>query len=242
MSAPGFFTHKSAHYRLPHPRIDPRLILVVHAAFVTAFEMLRVNPPSGFVLLSANEDSITRQLDDILSNRLLPSGSVPGFNSTFFRDVIRAPELTNVDGQHPAKKPDLVLRLNRENAPSIIPNQDGLFVECKPVQQSRAVGSHYCDLGIQRFINGDYAWAMREAMMVAYVRNRFTIRGNLQPALRAKTKQLGTLKQAKPVTGSKAVPHAEVLHYTTHRRSFVWPSTGRQATQLQLFHSWHDCE
>ena len=40
----------------------------------------------------------------------------------------------------------------------------------KPVDDDHATGTHYCDSGINRFVNGDYAWAMQEGMMVAYVR------------------------------------------------------------------------
>jgi len=169
MSVPGFFTEIPA-FRLPHPPVPKRIILTTHLALVKAFELLRLNPPEGFTLGAANEDSITRQLQWIMQNRLLGSREVPGFDARRFKNVLRAPEVTNVDGKHPAKKPDLVLFLLKRDSLSVIRSHDGIFAECKPVDDSHAIGTHYCDSGINRFVTGDYAWAMQEGMMIAYVR------------------------------------------------------------------------
>jgi len=43
------------------------------------------------------------------------------------------------------------------------------------VQSGRAAGGHYCDKGIIRFVRGDYAWAMRDALMVGYVTEGYSI-------------------------------------------------------------------
>lgn len=242
MSAPGFFTHNSSSYELPHPPIGGRLILVAHLAFIRAFEMLRTAPPPGFILSSAKEDDITRQLDDILANDILPNESVAGFNRNFFRHVGRASELTNVDGKHPAKKPDIVLSLSSENRPRVISNQDALFVECKPVEKTKSLGSHYCNEGISRFVIGDYAWAMREAMMLAYVRHNYTTKKHLRDVLgKNGSKNLGRPTSPKIVAGGQATKFSQPLCYTHHERSFVWPSNAKRASRLKLFHSWHDC-
>ena len=160
MSIPGFFT-EIREYQLPHPRIPLRVVLVTHLALAKAFELLRTEPPIGFMLSSAKEDDITRQLQWILENRLLSTGEVPGFNRRRIKNVIRAPEVTNYDGQHPAKKPDLVLFVLRRASLSIIPSHDGIIAECKPVDDKHQIGKHYCDGGIGRFVKGDYAWAMQ---------------------------------------------------------------------------------
>ena len=44
-------------------------------------------------------------------------------------------------------------------------------------------GSDYCDDGLVRFVRGDYAWAMQEAMMLAYTRDGRTIAGHLIPEI-----------------------------------------------------------
>ncbi len=109
MIEPGFFAKPPTH-KLPHPAVDLRLILATHAAIAEAFKILRQQS-----LERALEDEITRQLYTILEDHFLDQQAVPGFDRRRFRNVVRAPEITNFDGTHPAKKPDLIFfLLNRE--------------------------------------------------------------------------------------------------------------------------------
>jgi hypothetical protein len=242
MSIPGFFS-AIPDYRLPHPPVPLRLIFTMHRALVNAFELLRSEPPDGFLLSSAKEDEITRQLQWILENRLLRSKEVPGFDSRRIKNVVRAPEVSNYNGLHPAKKPDLVLFLLRRESLPVLHSQDGLFAECKPVDKSHPIAQHYCDGGIKRFVNGDYAWAMREGMLIAYVRHGNTITKDLGPALNSKGCHvaLGSPGVPEIVRGSYASKCAEPLQTTTHQRTFSWPASCGQACPIQIFHSWHDC-
>jgi len=242
MSVFGFFT-AIPDYELPHPQIPLRVILTTHRALVKAFELLRANPPTGFGLAQANEDEITRQLHWILENRLLGSREVAGFDRRRIRNVIRAPEVTNYDGTHPAKKPDLVIfLLERESLP-ILPSHDGLFAECKPVDDDHPIGKHYCDGGIKRFVNGDYAWAMQEGMLVAYVRGRRTVGTDLAPALASDSRHAGLGSPTAPVVigASRTAKESVVLQATLHQRLFSWPDGRGAASAIRIFHSWHNC-
>ncbi|MGB9486581.1 MAG: hypothetical protein WCD04_10780, partial [Terriglobia bacterium] len=89
MNVPGFFT-ALPEYRLPHPQVPVRVILTTHLALVTAFELLRANPPAGFFLSTAKEDDITRQLHSILEDRLLDTKEVKGFDRRRIKNVVRA--------------------------------------------------------------------------------------------------------------------------------------------------------
>ena len=242
MSIPGFFT-AVPYYRLPHPQVPLRLVLTTHAAIATAFSLLRSQPPTGFRLSIAKEDEITRQLQWILENRLLRSNEVPGFDARRIKNVIRAPEVSNYNNQHPAKKPDLVLFLLQRESLAVLHSHDGLFAECKPVDKNHAIGQHYCDSGLMRFIQGDYAWAMQDGLLIAYVRNGRTIKKDLAPALRSKRRHvsLGAPGAPEPICESHSSWSAEVLHTTTHKRSFSWPGLCGPAGPIQIFHSWHDC-
>jgi hypothetical protein len=242
MSVPGFFTH-IPDYRLPHPPVSQRYYLITHLALVRAFDLLRSEPPAGFVLPSAKEDDITRQLHWVMENRLLSGKEVVGFDTRRFKNVIRAPEVTNYDGQHPAKKPDLVLFLLKRESLSVLRSHDGIFVECKPVDDEHAIGTHYCDSGIKRFINGDYAWAMQEGMAVAYVRGGRTINKDLAPILTAHNRHaaLGSPSAPAVVGGSCSSQYAEPLQATVHQRSFAWPAGFGNACEIRIFHSWHNC-
>lgn len=205
--------------------------------------MLRAKPPSGFALDTALEKEITRQLKDILANDLLPNGTVPGFNKTYFSYAVRDAELTSFDGSHPDKKPDIVLGLQRPDGAWVIADQDALFVECKPVDDSHRLTTEYGGNGIRRFVQGEYAWAMRSAMMVAYVRCGFTIAKHLRENLK---KNKTDTRFGKPalmpcVPGCVKGALSEALRATRHCRTFAWPANGKTATAISLFHSWHTC-
>jgi hypothetical protein len=237
---PGFFVD-DPDFRLPHPQIPLRLILVVHLALTKAFELLRAQPPVGFVLSAAKEDEITLEVYRVLEDRFLDTGVVAGFDRRRFRNVVRAPEIPNYDGTHPAKKPDLVAFLMEREHLSVRPSQDALFAECKPVDDAHQIGRDYCDSGIQRFVNGEYAWAMQEGMMIAYVRGGRTINTHLAPVLASGNRQatLGTPRA--PVVVSRGLGRGEPLQFTVHQRSFPWPGDYGKACEIQIFHSWHNC-
>lgn len=238
MSNAGFFA-AGVDYQLPHPPIDDAILLVTHNAVCRALFLLR---GAGFPLKTARENEITRELHEILEDRLRQTGEVPGFNQLVFGKVIRAPEVRNHDGRHPDKKPDLVFDLVRDNT-LVLSSQDALFVECKIVGNSHRITSLYCNNGLSRFIDGDYAWAMQEGMMLAYVRHGFTLSANLSPVL-ARDPYRGRLSTSSPlsvVSGGDANPLAEKLHVTAHSRSFQWQHGKGPATPIRVFHSWHDC-
>ena len=238
MQNAGFFA-AGVDYQLPHPTIDSAVFVVIHNAVRRAFALLRA---TTFSLPTAQEDQITQQLQWILEDRLRQTGEVPGFDERVFRRVLRAPEVTNFDGQHPAKKPDLVFELARDET-LVLSSQDSLFVECKRVGTTHPVGSVYCDTGVSRFIDGDYAWAMQEAMMLGYVRSGYTILGKLDPILAAQPHydRLGQPTATALVPASVSDPSTEHLRSTLHNRSFDWPHGQGPAVNIRLFHSWHDC-
>jgi hypothetical protein len=243
MSVPGLFTHGSPQHHLPHPAIPTRLMLAAHAAFVEAFAMLRAAPPDGFVLANALEKDITRQIKDILANDLLPGGSVPGFSKIYFSYIVRDAELTSYDGEHPDKKPDIVLGLQRPDGARVIADQDCLFVECKPVDATHSLTSEYGVEGIRRFVQGEYAWAMESAIMLAYRRGGYTIAQHLRANLKKHSKDARFGKPTSPrkMPGSSSGPKSEALRFTKHARNFKWPANGRSATPIMIVHSWHDC-
>ncbi|MGD0091127.1 MAG: hypothetical protein ABSE73_14510 [Planctomycetota bacterium] len=239
MNTPGFFT-QGVRFELPHPSISLRLILIVHAVIARGLQLLREHPPSGFVLGCANEDTITFQLYWIIENRLHKNKEVPGFEKRLFGKVWREPKVTNFDGKHPDKMPDLVFDLTRDSLP-VLTTQDHLAVECKPVDKEHPAGGHYCDEGLQRFVDGDYAWAMQEAMMVAYVRDGRCISADLLPAMAERRDVLGIVEEANPVGRPPAAKEAESLHVSTHSRAFSWLEGRGTACNIRIFHSWHAC-
>lgn len=240
MTMLGFFV-ADPDYQLPHPHIPLRLILVMHRALTRAFELLRSHPPVALLLSTAKEDEITLELYRILEDRFLGAGVVAGFDRRRFRNLVRAPEVPNYDGTHPAKKPDLVAFLLKRDHLSVRSSQDALFAECKPVDGVHPIAKHYCEGGIQRFVNGDYGWAMQEGMMIAYVRGSRTINTHLAPVLASPNQQSALGAPCAPELVPTDVGSGEPLQFTLHQRLFSWPGRHGKACQIQIFHSWHFC-
>ena len=242
----GFFTLGVApeHYRLPHPRLDLPVILLLQRVLCRAFEILRQN---GFSLSEAKEDQVTAALRAVLENNLRQNGSVPGFNRRTYESVVRQGQAANFDGTRLTKTPDLCFKLRHDDAePRMVVSEfDALFVECKPVDRVHPAGGDYCDRGIIRFVAGDYAWAMQEGMMVAYARDGRTIAGHLIPAMSKPQRMtaLGTIQLPQPLGASTVAADAqtEKIHFSKHRRTFPWPDGKGPATDIRIYHLWHDC-
>ncbi len=243
----GFFTHgiRPEDYRLPHPRLGLPVILLVRRVLVRAFEILS---EGGRSLAMQDEDSVTMALRNIIENDLRQNGRVPGFNRHTFDFVSRPAQVENFDHTKRGKAPDLCFRLrNDEEEPRpVLPVHDALFVECKPVDKTHAAGGAYCDNGLCRFIDGDYAWAMEEAMMLGYTRANRTIATHLIPAMQEPKRReaLKTVELPRPVLLTEAAngPETETLHVSRHRRGFTWLDGKGPATDIWIYHSWHRCD
>ena len=92
------------------------------------------------------------------------------------RAVARGRETVSFDGTHLEKRPDLSLFLTCRNAGF------PLAIECKIIDEGNGKSAKlYCDNGVLRFVTGEYAWATKEALMIAYVRDKSTIASTLAP-------------------------------------------------------------
>jgi hypothetical protein len=242
--AEGLFTHgvMADGFRLPHPRLGLAVILLVRRVVLSAFDRLREH---GVSFATSKEDEVTAALRSVIENDLRQTGSVPGFSRRTYDAVIRQGQVDNYDGSRLTKSPDLCFKLrNDEKEPSpVLSEHDALFVECKPVDKTHAAGGKYCDDGLCRFVDGDYAWAMEEALMLGYARHGRTIEKNLVPDMQepARFIALRILELPVVVPGASAVEHAEALYVSRHRRGFPWIANKGVATDIFVYHSWHDC-
>ena len=242
----GFFTLgvPPERYDLPHPRLGLPVILLIRRVLLRAFESLR---EQKYNLAGASEDQVTAALRSTIENRLRQSGEVSGFNKRKFETVIRQGQWANYDGTRLTKAPDLFFKLHDDESEPrrVLSEFEGLFIEAKPVDSTHPVGSKYCDDGLVRFVRGDYAWAMQEAMMLAYARDGRTIAKHLIPAITkpARKTSLATIQipNACLATDAAACAEAEALHVSQHRRDFQWPDGKGRATNISVYHLWHRC-
>ena len=68
MMAVGFFT-QSIEYTLPHLQIPKRTVLLLCGVIKKAWQLLEEMPPTDFILQSADEDTITQMLVEIIGAR-----------------------------------------------------------------------------------------------------------------------------------------------------------------------------
>jgi hypothetical protein len=245
MNQSGFFTIAPERYRLPHPPLGLPVILLIRRVLCRAFSILR---EQKFPLAGAKEDEVTAALRTIVENDLRQSGNIPGFNRQSYESVARQAQVANFDGTRRAKAPDLCFKMrDDENERGMVLSEyDALFVECKPVDSAHTSGGDYCDDGLIRFVIGDYGWAMQEGMMLAYARNGRTIAGHLIPAMSEQSRMisLATVQLPQPylTNDPNAIrEQAQTVHISRHRRSFSWPDAKGQATNITIYHLWHNC-
>ena len=81
--------------------------------------------------------------------------------------------------------------------------------------------------------------------MLAYARNGRTIAGHLIPAMREPKRMvsLAVVQLPQPCLHPEAADgiRAETIHISQHRRSFQWPDKKGRATDITIYHLWHDC-
>ncbi|MFC1962774.1 hypothetical protein ACFLWB_02110 [Chloroflexota bacterium] len=222
---------------LPHPPISLPIFLVVEEALCVAWDYLRTRPRSGFNLLSATEDVITQELHERLLDEIFNEGIVDGFDRQLFTFVMRESKVRNYDGANLDKMPDLIIGLS-DRLNVFRRSQDGLFIECKPVDPGHSAGVHYCDKGIIRFVHGEYAWAMTSALMIGYVRNGYNISSKLVKALEEHGREVTTIALPRPCQRSNPGKHNEVVHVSRHSRTFSYIETGQRAPAITIRHLW----
>ncbi|MDA8429213.1 MAG: hypothetical protein M0T70_08145 [Geobacteraceae bacterium] len=124
--------------------------------------------------------------------------------------------------------PDIFFDLKREKAP-VLSDQDGLFVECKPVDSKHPVSSCYCQMGLIRFVNGDYAWAMQDALMVGYVTGHYSF------------EKLESVLNKNDSANLKTNYHSEIvpsIYRSNHNRELELPESFGLACQISVTHLW----
>ena len=147
--------------------------------------------------------------------------------------VARGKETMSYDGRHLEKQPDLSIYLTNRS-PSF-----PLVVECKLIDApSRKRIDLYCKDGLMRFVRGEYAWAVREAFMLAYVRDGSTISSCLAPFLaHSKARQPDaylTQSLPNPIVGSRMQ-----LARSSHGRGFRYVDPGSVPPgEIEIWHLW----
>ncbi len=159
--------------RLPLPAIEDVHLRILAEGLQEAFADLCDRKPAA--MATGTEPEVTALLQARL-NALIDENFLWG---RLVRYVVRGAESISFDGSHLEKRPDLSICLSDHT------RHFPLVVEAKILEGagSRTVASYCGNRGLLRFVKGEYAWANREAFMLAYVRDGSSIDANLTPRL-----------------------------------------------------------
>jgi hypothetical protein len=141
------------------------IVLVIEDALRKAYASIEEKLDAKHTLQSANEDTITNALQTALIDLRKDGKTIPGFSISSFAMPVRGQNIADYSGDFINKQPDLTFY-----QASTADLEDGWFCECKIVDGTHSL-SDYLHKGLIRFVNGNYAYAMPHAQMIAYVRD-----------------------------------------------------------------------
>ncbi len=222
---------------MPHRDISLAIFLIVEEALRFAWNLMRTKPRTGFNLIDAHEDEITHELRERLYNEVFNKHIIDGFDRQLFMVVVREAKVDNYNGGSIDKMPDMIIML-WDDTSQYIPSQDGIFIECKPVDHEHSLVTHYCKKGISRFVVGDYAWTMTSALMIGYVSNGYNISSNLSNAFKKIVSEIKTIDYPCSYPQSIQNVNHETVYVSRHLRNFQYVQTGQQAPPIAIHHLW----
>lgn len=226
----------AATLRLPLP-LSSEAVDVISKAIRHAWALICADPETHLAPRgpgNPEEDIYSDAIKEILVGMLVnPDESVSGFSDLIFSDVLRGANVARPGAKSINKQPDLFVRLAGAE-PSQIRSYHGLFIEAKVIKPRSGLSS-YTDEGIKRIVDGDYAWMMQDAMMMAYQANPLKPIEKLSDRLAKKT-NLGTRK----VNGDllRCNPMHNVCAVSLHARPWRHDD-GTEPGDVQVWHLWN---
>ena len=211
---------------LPLAAIADDHMEVVADGLRQAFEDVRLS--AGATVATGDEAEVTGLMQARL-NRLIQEDSLWGQLVLY---VGRGTESISFDGSHLEKRPDLSIVLSGRE------RRFPLVAEAKILDGAASkTAAQYCGDGIRRFVEGEYAWASREAFMVGYVRDGSSIDATLGGFLAKDSHSRRYRVETLPVAvgaGSSDVAR------TRHGRDFVYGghSVAVSPGPISVWHLW----
>ena len=214
--------------RLPLEPIANDHLEVLAERLRQAFNDVRARAPS--TVATGKEPEVTALMQARL-NRMIEEDPL-------WRQLVlcvgRGTESISFDGSHLEKSPDLSIVLSGAN------RRFPLVAEAKILDTAASkTAALYCENGIRRFVQGEYAWGNREAFMIGYVRDGASI----DPTLKAFLSKAENLDPERYLVEALPVPvgsGSSDLAYTRHGRKFVYGSQPppNSPGPISLWHLW----
>ncbi|WP_234905990.1 hypothetical protein [Affinirhizobium pseudoryzae] len=212
---------------LPLPALDTDHLEIISEKLVEAFDAISLVHRG--TVQGGSEAEVTAMLVSRLNSMLDEDRLL----SQLMICATRGTESLSFDGSHLEKRPDISIQLT--NRARGFP----LIAEAKLIDVGKDA-KLYCDNGVRRFVEGEYAWGSREALMIAYVRDKSTITGNLTPYLNAVAGQTPPGYLVEELGAAYGTSGADIA-LSTHGRNFLYPHAGPPPVgpgSIVLWHVW----
>lgn len=213
----------TAGVTLPLTGVPDHVLQEISENLRIAFSGVRTNDPGAFSDLDEVE---TTQLLESKLNEWIADG---GLLADLVLAVARGKEFGSFDAGRLELRPDLSIYLKD------VDPRFPLLAEAKILDAAASKTVRlYCENGIRRFVEGDYAWANREALMLGYVRDGSTINDTLKPYLSTHADKYQVARLPAIAGGS-----GPDLAHSSHDRTFVYPLQPHPGPgPIALWHLW----
>lgn len=208
---------------LPLAAIEEVYLQIITEGVVNAFQDIRA---SAFTSVTTGDEAEVTALLVTQLNRMIEEDTVWRQLVTC---VVRGAESLSYNGEHLEKRPDLSIFLSGRAL------RFPLIAEAKIIDTTRGENLD-CSQGLRRFLNGQYGWGGREAIMIAYVRDGTTIAGRLQPYLAQSAQTVSYAVKTAPIALATTVCDAA---RSSHGRSFLYSHTAPPANAPGTVTLWH---
>lgn len=150
---------------LPSPIINcaEEAIRIAWSALVAAQQEYSVD------ISQDREDKISYKLAEVL-NFLRAEESVPIPDFVEYFESVNVCSGCRDFNDKQIKQPDFALKPRNNPIPGIDAGYYAIFVEAKVIGNANQQTSEYFHDGVERFLDGKYAWAMPHGLLLAYVR------------------------------------------------------------------------
>lgn len=235
----GFLVREALKNRakLPFDHIPSEMVGCAEEAIRVAWNALVATQQDYEIDLSKDdEDLISYKLIEVL-NFLRSEESVPLPEFVeYFESVNVCSGYRDYKDEH-IKQPDFALKPRNNPNPGIDAGYYAIFVEAKVIGNASQQTSEYFIDGVERFLDGRYAWAMPHGLMLAYVRTGQVMFDALTDYLNGRGRALRFNVKHPPVLAKPPNRFPKVC-VTVHTRK--WPYVDRPGTpgDIELRHLW----
>lgn len=222
---------------LPFSSIPASMISCAEEALRVAWDALVVAQKSYSIDLSKDrEDRISYKLVEVL-NFLCREESkpIPEFVE-YFESVNVCSGCRNYQDKQ-IQQPDFALKPRNNPYPGIDAGYYAIFVEAKVIGNPHQQTSEYFIDGVERFLDGRYAWAMPHGLILAYVRTGQILPDALRDYLNGKGRTLRFNVKQFPVF-AKPPNRVPKVCVTVHSRNWVYVDRTGAPGDIELRHLW----